>query len=83
MHGCCTVCPSVHPRRPSVGAGKPLAPTENAFEAMSGDALAHRILKNAGCAPAWVEQAAPSTDPNRLALRRSLRRVNGRPPKVW
>ena len=38
------------------GAGKPLVSTENAFEAMSGDALAHRILKNAGCAPAWVEQ---------------------------
>ena len=37
------------------GRGKPLPIAENPFEAMSGDALAHRILKNAGCAPGWVE----------------------------
>ena len=39
------------------GAGKPLPVEENAFEAMSGEALAHRILKDAGCAPAWVHPA--------------------------
>ena len=33
------------------GAGKPLQREENVFEAMSGDALAHRVLKNAGIAP--------------------------------
>ena len=38
------------------GRGKPLPMNENPFEAISGDALAHRILKNAGCAPGWVEQ---------------------------
>ena len=37
------------------GAGKPLANNENPFEMMSADALAHRVLKNAGCAPGWVE----------------------------
>lgn len=38
------------------GAGKPLKQEENVFEAISGDAMAHRILKNAGIAPGWVEQ---------------------------
>ena len=38
------------------GRGKPLTRDENPFEAMSGDAVAHRILKNAGIAPGWVEQ---------------------------
>uniref|UniRef100_A0A7S4BSZ6 DnaJ homologue subfamily C member 28 conserved domain-containing protein n=1 Tax=Chrysotila carterae TaxID=13221 RepID=A0A7S4BSZ6_CHRCT len=38
------------------GAGKPLPTDENVFEAISGEALAHRILKNAGCAPPWVER---------------------------
>ena len=38
------------------GAGKPLPIQENPFEAMSGDAMAHRVLKNAGAAPGWVEQ---------------------------
>ena len=38
------------------GAGKPLSREENVFEQMSGDAMAHRILKNAGIAPGWVEQ---------------------------
>lgn len=38
------------------GAGKPLKDESNAFEHISGEAMAHRILKNAGCAPAWVEQ---------------------------
>ena len=38
------------------GQGKPLISNENPFEAMSGEALAHRVLKNAGCAPGWVEQ---------------------------
>lgn len=40
------------------GTGKPLVPREeNVYEAMSGMSVAHRILKNAGCAPAWVEQS--------------------------
>lgn len=38
------------------GKGKPLPSNDNPFEAMSGDAMAHRVLKNAGCAPGWVEQ---------------------------
>mmetsp|Transcript_76730 Transcript_76730/g.152109 ORF Transcript_76730/g.152109 Transcript_76730/m.152109 type:complete len:82 (+) Transcript_76730:312-557(+) len=38
------------------GAGKPLNREENVFEAMSGEALAHRVLKNAGCAPGRVER---------------------------
>ncbi len=38
------------------GSGQPLRSDENVFEAIAGDGLAHRILKNAGCAPAWVEQ---------------------------
>jgi DnaJ family protein C protein 28 len=38
------------------GAGKPLKDDSNAFELISGEAMAHRILKNAGCAPQWVEQ---------------------------
>ena len=38
------------------GAGKPLKREENVFEQISGDAMAHRILKNAGIAPGWVEQ---------------------------
>ena len=38
------------------GAGKPIQRDENVFESMSGDALAHRVLKNAGIAPGWVEQ---------------------------
>ena len=38
------------------GAGQPLPMNENPFEAMSGDAMAHRVLRNAGCAPSWVEQ---------------------------
>jgi hypothetical protein len=38
------------------GHGKPLTREENPFEAISGDELAHRVLKNAGCAPPWVEK---------------------------
>ena len=38
------------------GAGRPLKDETNAFELISGEALAHRILKNAGCAPPWVEK---------------------------
>jgi hypothetical protein len=38
------------------GHGRPLPENENPFEAMSGDALAHRVLKNAGTAPGWVEK---------------------------
>jgi len=38
------------------GAGKPLPTDHNIFEEISGEALAHRILKNAGCAPPWIEQ---------------------------
>lgn len=38
------------------GAGRPLKDDSNAFELISGEAMAHRILKNAGCAPQWVEQ---------------------------
>lgn len=37
------------------GRGKPLPVNDNVFEAISGEAMAHRILKNAGCAPGWVE----------------------------
>ena len=38
------------------GKGQPLARREeNAFEELSGMSVAHRVLKNAGCAPAWVE----------------------------
>ena len=38
------------------GRGKPLSHEENVWESMAGEAMAHRILKNAGCAPAWVER---------------------------
>jgi len=38
------------------GQGQPLARREECpFEKMSGMAVAHRILRSAGCAPAWVE----------------------------
>lgn len=38
------------------GAGKPLAQREyNPYEEMAGMSVAHRVLKNAGAAPAWVE----------------------------
>ena len=35
---------------------KPLELDENVYETLSGDAVAHKLLKNAGCAPAWVEK---------------------------
>lgn len=38
------------------GMGKPLSQEENVWEAIAGEAMANRILKNAGCAPAWVER---------------------------
>jgi hypothetical protein len=38
------------------GAGKPLDLTENPFEDPS-DRMAHRLLKNNGFAPAWIEEA--------------------------
>ena len=38
------------------GRGKPLSHEENVWEAIAGEAMANRILKNAGCAPAWVER---------------------------
>ena len=38
------------------GHGKPLELDENVYETLSGDAVAHKLLKNAGCAPAWVEK---------------------------
>ena len=38
------------------GAGKPLDLSENPFED-SGLRMAHRLLKNNGFAPAWIEEA--------------------------
>lgn len=38
------------------GSGKPLSQEVNVFEAISGEALGNKVLKNAGCVPAWVEQ---------------------------
>ena len=38
------------------GQGKPLDLSENPFEDPS-DRMAHRLLKNNGFAPAWIEQA--------------------------
>ena len=38
------------------GAGKPLDLTDNPFEDPSAR-MAHRILKNNGFAPAWIEEA--------------------------
>jgi len=38
------------------GAGKPLDLHENPFEDPS-DRMAHRLLKNNGFAPAWIEEA--------------------------
>jgi len=38
------------------GAGKPLDLSENPFEDPS-DRLAHRLLKNNGFAPDWIEEA--------------------------
>jgi hypothetical protein len=38
------------------GAGKPLDLSENPFEDPS-DRIAHRLLKNNGFAPAWIEEA--------------------------
>ncbi len=38
------------------GAGKPLDLSENPFEDPS-DRMAHRLLKNNGFAPAWMEEA--------------------------
>lgn len=38
------------------GAGKPLDLSENPFEE-SGLRMAHRLLKNNGFAPAWIEEA--------------------------
>ena len=38
------------------GAGKPLDLSENPFEDPA-DRLAHRLLKNNGFAPAWIEEA--------------------------
>lgn len=38
------------------GAGKPLDLTENPFEDPA-DRVAHRLLKNNGFAPAWIEEA--------------------------
>jgi len=38
------------------GAGKPLDLTENPFEDPS-DRMAHRLLKNNGFAPDWIEEA--------------------------
>ncbi|HKE25105.1 MAG TPA: DUF1992 domain-containing protein [Bryobacteraceae bacterium] len=38
------------------GSGKPLDLTENPFEDPS-DRLAHRLLKNNGFVPAWIEEA--------------------------
>jgi DnaJ-like protein len=38
------------------GAGKPLDLGENPFEDPS-DRMAHRLLKNNGFAPAWIEEA--------------------------
>ena len=38
------------------GAGKPLDLRENPFEDAS-DRMAHRLLKNNGFAPAWIEEA--------------------------
>ena len=38
------------------GAGKPLDLRENPFEDPS-DRMAHRLLKNNGFAPAWIEEA--------------------------
>ena len=37
-------------------AGKPLRQqSENVFEVLAGETTANRILKQAGCAPAWIE----------------------------
>ena len=58
------------------GAGKPLeAREENPYEDMSGMRVAHRILKNAGCAPAWVEQGK--------RIRLLLREARGELEDVW
>jgi len=38
------------------GKGKPLPKQENPFVEMSEDALANKVLKNAGAAPQWIEQ---------------------------
>lgn len=38
------------------GTGKPLDLTENPFEDPA-DRIAHRLLKNNGFAPAWIEEA--------------------------
>src|SRR5215831_169733 len=38
------------------GAGQPLDLSENPFEDPS-DRMAHRLLKNNGFAPAWIEEA--------------------------
>lgn len=38
------------------GRGKPLLNEQNVWEEIAGEAMANRILKNAGCAPAWVER---------------------------
>ena len=37
------------------GAGQPLKAQSNVFEEMAGEAVAHRVLKNAGMTPAWIE----------------------------
>ena len=38
------------------GRGQPLRREENVFEAMAGETAAHKVLKNAGMSPGWVEQ---------------------------
>lgn len=54
------------------GTGKPLDLSENPFEDPS-DRLAHRLLKNNGFAPSWVEEAKEiDTEVRQLLTRREM-----------
>ena len=58
------------------GSGRPFAPrVDNPYEDMSGMRVAHRVLKNAGSAPAWVEQ-------NRV-IRDALHKARLRLEEAW
>ena len=48
------------------------------FGGLAGDAMAHRVLKNAGCAPAWIEQGKRLRDGLQRAREGAARRAADR-----
>ncbi|HTP35827.1 MAG TPA: DUF1992 domain-containing protein [Candidatus Acidoferrales bacterium] len=53
------------------GAGQPISLEENPYED-AGQRMAHRILRNNGFAPAWIEEARDiDTDARRLYAERA------------